>query len=113
MPTEFGLFPTNISPVAVVETLAAGAQQGVQNFVADLSEPSALSPSLPSLSDILPSLGTLAAAASPTSLLSAPTDIVNTLTSVAATDFAAILPTADLGLALVTTLPLYDASKLA
>jgi hypothetical protein len=38
------------------------------------------------------------------------TDIVNTLSSVVSTDLGVLLPTADIGLAAITTLPAYDAS---
>ena len=41
---------------------------------------------------------------------SSPTDIINGLTSVASTEIATALPTADLGLALGISLPNYDAS---
>ena len=38
---------------------------------------------------------------------------MNTVASIISTDYAALLPTADIGLSLVSTLPAYDASLFA
>ena len=109
VPTPFGLFPTNVSPIAVLEALGTGAQQGVQAAMADIGSSSL---ALPSLSEPL-SLVTTAlsgTATSPAALLSSPTDILNTLISVVSTDYAVLLPTADIALAAITSIPAYDAS---
>jgi hypothetical protein len=102
VPTEFGLFPTNISPSEVLAALANGAQHGVQNFIDDLSNLSPSTMSLPDLSDLL----TLNPAAD---LSTTPTDIVNALTAAFSTAYATLLPTADIAVAIGDSLPAYDA----
>ncbi|MGH3560711.1 MAG: PPE family protein, partial [Mycobacterium sp.] len=128
VPTEFGLFPPIPGgPVAVLEALANGAQTGIQDFIGDftgsgpnpvdlslsslgsLLDPATASSSASSiLSDPLAALSSLAA--DPTALVSDPANVVNTLSSVASTAYATLLPTADLVNALVTSLPAYDAT---
>ena len=106
--TPFGVFPTSISPIAVIEALAAGAQQGVQAFIGDVSHLSASSlalPSLSSLTHLLTGLSAAPAAISPIDILD---NIVNTFTAVIANGYATLLPTADIANAVLTTLPLYD-----
>lgn len=114
VPTEFGLFPTDISPTAVLDALVTGTQQGVQAFVADLGS---LSLSDSSASNLLTSLLTTLEAAGgaggsgvATSGADSLTEIVNILSSVASTDLGVLLPTADIGLAAITSVPAYDAS---
>jgi hypothetical protein len=114
VPTEFGLLPTDISPTAVLDALVTGAQQGVQAFVADLGS---LSLSDSSASNLLTSLLTTLEAAGgaggsgvATSGADSLTEIVNILSSVASTDLGVLLPTADIGLAAITSVPAYDAS---
>lgn len=41
--------------------------------------------------------------------LPSPAKVVNTLTSIVSTDYAVLLPTADIGLTFATTVPVYDA----
>jgi hypothetical protein len=101
LPTPFGLFP-NIPPGTMASALAAGTQQGVHAFSADMSTMSAQAMSAPFALPPAPDL-----AATPASFPS-PVKIVNTLTSIVSTDYATLLPTADIGTTLVTTLPLYD-----
>jgi hypothetical protein len=114
VPTEFGLFPTDISPTDVFDALVTGAQQGIQAFVADLGS---LSLSDTSSSNLLTSLLTELELAGggggggvATSGADSLTDILNTLSSVASTDLGVLLPTADLGIAAITSVPAYDAS---
>ncbi len=101
VPTPVGLFP-NVDLLTVLNDLTRGAEQGFQQFESDLG----------SLS--MPDPATLVAAAPP-SMPSAPNDlvselthVVNTVTSVVATNYAALLPTADLLLTLLTSVPLYN-----
>ncbi len=103
LPTPFGLFPS-LPASTIVNALSAGTQQGIAAFNADLHGMAAQAAtgaplfSLPSAADL--------AAAAPT--FPSPAKIVNTLTSIVTTDYATLLPTADIGTTLVTTLPLYD-----
>ncbi|PQM45192.1 PE family protein PE3 [Mycobacterium talmoniae] len=106
VPTGFGLFPTNINPLEVLQALASGAQQGVHDFMADLSSSSS-SLSLADLTEPVAALST--GALSPADLPSL-TDIVNALSSAASDGYAALLPTADVLNALITTIPAYDVS---
>jgi len=99
VPTTFGLFP-NVNLATVLSELAAGTQQGISQFMTDISS-GALLASLSSLSD--PSSATSSAASDPPTL----TDIVNTLSSVASTAYATLLPTADIVNALLTSVPAY------
>jgi hypothetical protein len=106
VPTGFGLFP-NVSPSTVFNDLVAGTQQGIQNFVADL--PAAVATpitvpqvSLPFVSAVMPP--------PPAPVPATPTNIVNTLTSIASTDYAVLLPTADQLLSVAVSLPAYDAT---
>lgn len=99
VPTTFGLFPTDINPVDVVNALADGAQQGVQDFTHDLE-----TLSLPELSDA----GGAGGGFTMTTLPSF-TDIVNAFSGSLASAYAVLLPTADIANALLTTLPTYSA----
>lgn len=101
VPTPFGLFPT-VDPTTLSNELAAGAQQGISAFEADLSNPAALMSSLS-----LPSLSAVAAA--PAALPSF-TDVVNTLSSAASTAYGTLLPTADIINALTTSVPAFEAT---
>ena len=119
--TPFGLFPSLSDIEQLPGLLISGAEQGVENFVGDFtgSGPNPVTLSLGSLLD--PSSGTTSAtsvvadlstglstlASDPASSL---TDLVNTLSAVASTAYGALLPTADIANALLTSLPAYDAS---
>jgi hypothetical protein len=110
MPTQFGLSP-HLPASTVLSALAAGTQQGIQDFKADLANifttPIVIPPlQPPPLVDVL--LGPAPAPIAPT-----PSNIVNTVVSIISTDYAVLLPTADIGLSLVTTVPAYDASLFA
>jgi hypothetical protein len=102
--TTFGLFP-DVAPGTVVNALAAGTQQGIHDFSVDIqhiiSQPAAAIPPL-----------TLPAAPDPATTLAnlpSPAKVVNVLTSIVSTDYAILLPTADIGLTFLTTVPAYDA----
>ncbi len=117
VPTMFGLFPTDISPTAVLDALDTGTQQGVQALLADLGS---LSSSDSSASNLLASLlATLEAAGGTiggggaTSGADSLTEIVNVVSSVVSTDLGVLLPTADIELAAITSLPAYYASLFA
>lgn len=102
VPTPIGLFP-NIDVGTVLDDLARGAQQGFQQFVNDLGSLSMPDPAA-LVAATLPSIPS-----GPGDLVSELTHIVNTVTSVVATNYAALLPTADLLLTLLTSVPLYNA----
>lgn len=105
VPTPLGLFPSLDSDQfnTILQALGSGAQQGMSDFMADLSDPSTSS-----MASIFsnPFAAMTAAVADPPSF----TDIVNALTSVVSQAYSVLLPTADIGNALVTTLPAYDLS---
>ena len=130
MPTPFGLFPTNINPADVLTALVQDIPQGISKAIADIQSGQlmnlsslhglldaahtfGLTPSdNPSLMELLGAAATYFNADVPITPIdwSSPTDIINGLTSVASTDIATALPTADLALALGVSLPNYDAS---
>jgi hypothetical protein len=99
VPTPFGLFPTNLDWGDVFTALENGARTGFDAFEDDLSN-----------------LGSGAGSGTSTDLLGAAdttdpasfTDIVNAFSGALSHLYAALLPTADILNALVTTLPTYD-----
>lgn len=98
--TPFELFPTDLNWGEVLNALGNGAQEGMNNFVHDLSNltfPSAAELSGSSTGDVaamtLPSL----------------TELVNAFSSITSTAYAALLPTADILNAVLTTAPAYAA----
>jgi PE-PPE domain len=99
--TPFGLFP-NVSLQTVFDTLVTDTEKGISAFVADLSNPSAMASALAD-----PVAVSSAVAAAPAALPSL-TEIVNGISSAASSLYSALLPTADIVNALVTTLPAYD-----
>ncbi len=104
VPTPFGLFP-DVSPGTVLNALAVGTQQGIHDFTGDLQAMSAQPMTTPSFAMPTPTGLMGAVAALPT-----PTQVVNTATSIISTDYAVLLPTADIGISMVTSIPGYDAS---
>ncbi|QUR67764.1 PE family protein [Mycobacterium spongiae] len=126
--TPFGLFP-DVSPLRVLDALNAGAQEGIHDFTADMhalqaQPPAPLSLTLPQPVDFVSALNAIQAQPpAPLSLAlpqpvdfvnavtAAPTpiEIVNGLTTIASDDYALLLPTADIGVALLVTLPMYNA----
>jgi hypothetical protein len=110
VPTPFGLFP-DVSPLTVLSTLATDTEQGITAFGNELSDPAALLPSLDpaslgqSFTDLLSALS--ADAADPAATL---TDLVNGISSAASTAYSTLLPLADVGNALLISIPAYDLS---
>ncbi|MGV0749186.1 PE-PPE domain-containing protein [Mycolicibacter heraklionensis] len=98
--TPFGVFP-DVNPMDVLTALANGAEQGWNDFIADLQNIGS-----GSATDLFGLDGGGPADFSLPSLM----DVVNTLTSAAASLYATLLPTADIINSLVTTLPAYTAS---
>lgn len=96
IPTPFGLFP-DVSMSDVFNNLATFTQQGITAFEADLANPASF---LPPVDDVVASA---APAAAPTF-----TDIVNAISSAASTAYSTLLPLADIGNFLVTSLPAYN-----
>lgn len=104
IPTPFGLFPSLSDFAKVPELLAAGTEQGIQDFISAVTSPNALA--LPNLSELFPDPGAvLTALSSPVDLF---TDVVNALTSGVSAAYATLLPIADLVNAVLTTLPMYN-----
>jgi hypothetical protein len=107
VPTPFGLFP-DVSLSTVLGTLATDTQQGITALEQDptawtsLLEPTS---SEQSLTELLSTLGTVAA--NPAATL---TDLVNAISSAASAAYSTLLPLADIGNALLTSLPAYDLS---
>jgi PE-PPE domain-containing protein len=105
VPTPFGFLPTDLNPSDVLTALENGTQQGIQAFIACLSNPSCplTEPSGIGLTD---PFATVTVGAPPTSF----TDVVNDLSSALSTAYATLLPTADSINALLTSIPAYDLS---
>lgn len=104
--TPFGLWP-NVPPQVIADALAAGTQEGILDFTADLQALSAQPLTLPQIQLPQPADLVAAVAAAPT-----PAEVVNTLARIISTNYAVLLPTVDIALALVTTLPLYTTQLL-
>ena len=105
----FGLFP-DVDPGEVLGQLVAGVQQGISDFVADFGPTGSIarelsSISLPSLTFSLPTPDGLIAA-----VQTVITTLANRISYAAAGIYAALLPTADIINALVTSLPAYAIS---
>jgi PE-PPE domain len=120
VPTPFGLFP-DVSLSTVLSTLVTDTEQGIENVISgtdpytplDTGTSSGLytffdltsASSATSLPDLLSALSTDAADPAATF-----TDLVNAISSAASTAYSTLLPLADIGNALVTSLPAYDLS---
>lgn len=100
--TPFGVFP-DVNAQDVFNALIAGAQQGWQDFTADLQNLSSAGATdlsgfgSGSADFVMPSL----------------TDIVNALTSASSTLYSTLLPTADILNAVLTSLPTYTVTLFA
>ncbi|MGA8253224.1 MAG: PE-PPE domain-containing protein [Mycobacterium sp.] len=120
--TYFGLFP-HYSQALIAQDLMHGAQQGSAAFVSDIHTETAtsvanVSHSLASLTTTggggvsLPALTHTLAGLSPDSIIEqiqgAVTNAANGISTTAANLYGALLPTADIVNALVTTIPAYD-----
>ncbi|WP_264960676.1 PE-PPE domain-containing protein, partial [Mycobacterium kiyosense] len=105
--TPFGLFP-EVPPQVVTNALVAGTQQGIHDFSVDLQALAAHPPTLPSFA--APTPGDLLATAA---RFPSPERIVNTAATIISTDYAVLLPTADIALSLATAMPIYDAQLFA
>jgi PE-PPE domain len=105
--TPFGLFP-DASLSTVLSTLVTDTEQGITALEQDptawtsLLEPTS---SEQSLTELLSTLGTVAA--NPAATL---TDLVSAISSAASAAYSTLLPLADIGNALLTSLPAYDLS---
>ena len=139
VPTEFGLFPSLSDMEKVPGLLASGTQQGITDFIQDVSAeftsaesliPSfsstgSLTTSLSSLTIpssgpssgpsaiMLPSPADLVSALSPVSVAGDVSNAVNALSLAASDSYSTLLPTADVANALLTSLPAYDLTLFA
>jgi hypothetical protein len=105
--TPFGLFP-DVSLSTVLSTLATDTEDGITALENDPTAwTSLLEPGLSgqTLTELLSTLGTVAA--NPAASF---TDLVNAISSAASTAYSTLLPLADIGNALLTSLPAYDLS---
>lgn len=129
VPTEFGLFPSLSDVEKVPGLLVPGTQQGVNDFIhdvsAEFSSTGSLTPSLNSLTFPAsgPSAGppatmvagpaNLLASLSPVSVADDIYNAVNALSGAASDAYSTLLPTADVANAVVTSLPAYDLTLFA
>jgi len=105
--TPFGLFP-DVSLSTVLSTLVTDTEDGITALENDPTAwTSLLEPGLSgqTLTELLSTLGTVAA--NPAATL---TDLVNAISSAASAAYSTLLPLADIGNALLTSLPAYDLS---
>ncbi|MHA7653304.1 PE family protein [Mycobacterium sp. ML4] len=105
VPTPFGLFP-DIPPGVIVDALAAGTQQGVNDFLAETQHALTTAPVINP--PALPPLIQAYLPPPPPPIPATPVNIANTLASVVSTGYSVLLPTADLVTAFGTTLPAYN-----
>lgn len=106
VPTPFGLFP-DVRADTVLNALGAGTQQGIHDFTADL--PTVFSKPIVFPPFEIPSIVPGPVPPPPPPLSLTPTHIANTIASIVSTNYAVLLPTADIGLSLLTTMPAYNA----
>ncbi len=104
--TPFGLAP-HVPASVVLGDLAAGTQQGIQAFKADLATAFTQPINFPNL---VPPLVNDLVGPSPSPIAPTPLNIVNTVADIVSTDYAVLLPTTDIALGLVTSVPVYDAT---
>ncbi len=105
--TPFGLAP-HVPASVVLGDLAAGTQQGIQDFKADLATVPSTPITLPPLRP--PPLVNDLLGPAPSPIAPTPINIANTVASIVSTDFAVLQPTADIAIGLVTSIPAYDAT---
>jgi PE-PPE domain len=106
--TPFGLFP-DVSLSTMLSTLATDTEQGFHDLISGTDPYSAaLDPATSSATSFTDLLSALSAdAANPAATL---TELVNAISSAASAAYSTLLPLADIGNALVTSLPAYDLS---
>ncbi|MCX2928713.1 PE-PPE domain-containing protein [Mycobacterium sp. CVI_P3] len=109
--TTFGIIP-DVNWGEVANLFFAGVEQGIKDFVADVSPGGVMWQELASLK--LPEPSSLAPPPTPASIITALqtviTDTALFISNAAASLYAALLPTADIVNAIVTVLPAYDAT---
>ncbi|WP_205875859.1 PE family protein [Mycobacterium camsae] len=102
IPTPIGVFP-DVAPGIVLNAYAAGIEQGIQDFSADLQAMASQPVTAPTFALPTPTEVGAKLAALPT-----PQEIANTVGAIASTNYAVLLPTADIATSLVTSLPAYN-----
>ncbi len=119
VPTPFGLFP-EVSPLTVIDALAAGTQQGMSDFAYDINHldlpsptdwgsPLTLNPGgTTSSSSPGPATPAITIDSVIDGLRAVNTNGANTITKVAETTYGTLLPTADIANAVLTTAPSYN-----
>lgn len=105
--TPFGFLP-DVDWGEVVDLFFAGVQQGINDFVADISPGGVMWQDLASLEFPTPGPVPSTPAGIITALQTVTTNTAYAISNAAASLYAALLPTADIVNALVTMLPAYD-----
>lgn len=114
VPTPLGLFPSLSDLEKVPGLLVTGTGEGIQKAISDLESPAQLfsladNPVLNLLQN--PVLDAIASTFLPTGVSSGGLpSIVNALSAAASAVYSALLPTADVANALITSIPAYDVS---
>jgi hypothetical protein len=116
--TPLGLFPSLSDLAKVPDMLVTGTEEGIHKAISDLAHPSQLfSMADNPLLNLLQTPYFAAVASEDFSIPASPGDgllgIVNALSAAASSLYSALLPTADIANALVTTLPAEDATVFA
>ncbi len=114
--TPFGLWP-EVSPLTIADALAAGTQQGIHDFGYDISHLDLPQITNGSSSPVgnpqaAPTTGPAAPMVSINTIIddlqAANSQVANTITEVGAASYAALLPTADIANAAITSVPSYN-----
>jgi PE-PPE domain len=118
VPTPMGLFPSLTDLEKVPGLLVSGTEEGIEKAISDLEDPSQLfSVANNPLLNLLETPYFLAVAGEDFSVPAAPGDgltgIVDAISAAGSSLYSALLPTADIVNALLTTLPAEDASVFA
>ena len=103
----FGLLP-HVPASTVLGDLAVGTQQGIHDFMSDV--PAALTSPITFPHFEPPPLVNTLLGPPPIAVAPTPTNILNTVSSILSNNYAVSLPTRDIVISLLTTVPAYDAS---
>ncbi|BEH75347.1 hypothetical protein YM3MPS_11500 [Mycobacterium pseudoshottsii] len=114
--TPFGLWP-EVSPLTIADALAAGTQKGIHDFgyhISHLDLPQITNGSSSPVGNpqAAPTTGPAAPMVSINTIIddlqAANSQVANTITEVGAASYAALLPTADIANAAITSVPSYN-----
>jgi hypothetical protein len=112
VPTPFGVIPPLSDTLALAGDLVTGTHAGINAFVPAMNAAVAGLPTALSTTASSGAANLLSAVSSPASIISTlqsvNTRIANTISSAASQAYAVLLPTADIGTALLISVPSYD-----